>query len=399
MPLRLSAMDFSRPRPLLLLLAALSLSSLSLSSADTCPAFSKIEGGCSTQTCGHFVYKGAFNPSMEKDHVLTSFADGMTSSSTSACCQLCRLADGCVFWSFDSANLKCKLFGSSLCQSTEAYDSSIPDSYVGGNCDSVEPTAVSTSNPVDSAAQELLPEKAFCLISDSDLHINMLLGGYYDSRTVGFKAPKNGRAIRSWIKDVSFMWTINGKSHTLHLSSRRGPEQERGDGYMGFIRVDGTLVPKLTLGDELNLFDSQAILSFEAYEKSGPYDCDVYKVRIEGLLEAELRLRIAHPLLQMENDAEVHMNMDILDLEYTPSIHGVLGQTYRADMSDQTLNYAALSELVYGSTSEGSESVQTVSGTAAGYVATAVTQPDCQVSQFVRKKPQQKQVGDSVSSV
>lgn len=384
---------------LVLLTIAVIFSSVPNAVAESCPAFSKVEGGCSTQTCGHFVFKGAFSPSLEKQHTLTSFADGMTAVSTAACCQLCRLAEGCVFWSFLASASKCKLFGASLCLSADAYDSSVPDSYVGGNCQAVEETPVAT-NPADGAAQELLPEKAFCLVSDTDLHINMLLGGYYDSRTVGAKAVKKGRAVRSWIKDVSFMWTLNGKSHTLHLSSRRGPEQERGDGYMGFIKVDGTLIPRLSLGDEVNLFDGQAVVSFEAYEKTGPYDSDVFKVRIEGLLEAELRLRIAHPLLQMDNDAEVHMNMDILDLEYTPSIHGVLGQTYRADSSEQTLNYATLSELVYGSSNEGaSDSITTISGTAAGYVASGITTPDCPISQFVRKKSQPKQSSETVATL
>lgn len=129
------------------------------------------------------------------------------------------------------------------------------------------------------------------------------------------------------------MWSSKGKSHTLHMGARRGPERKRLEGYLGFIKVDGTSVPRLALGDELNLFDGEAVVSFDSYEKTGPYDVDVYKVKVQGLLEAEVRLRIAHPLLQLENDAEVHMNLDILDLDYSTDVHGVLGQTYRAERS------------------------------------------------------------------
>jgi hypothetical protein len=42
-------------------------------------------------------------------------------------------------------------------------------------------------------------DKSFCLITDSNIHINMLLGGYLDERTTGATIMKNGMAVRSWI--------------------------------------------------------------------------------------------------------------------------------------------------------------------------------------------------------
>ena len=152
---------------------------------------------------------------------------------------------------------------------------------------------------------------------------------------------------------------------------------------MDSIEVDSTDVPKLTLGDELNLFDGEALVSFEAYEKTGPYDIDVYRLKIGSLLEAEVRLRIAHPLLQLDGDAEVHMNLDILEMQYSPIVHGVLGQSYRDDRVDQAVNYAALSELMASSRAEaGTATIDSLDGTAESYVVTSVLATDCAYTQF-----------------
>lgn len=87
----------------------------------------------------------------------------------------------------------------------------------------------------------------------------------------------------------------------------------------------------MQLGDELNLFEGQGSVLFDSYEKVGPYDVDLYIIKVEGILEAELRVRAAHPLLQEANDAEVHFNLDIVDVAYSTNVHGVLGQAYREE--------------------------------------------------------------------
>jgi len=51
----------------------------------------------------------------------------------------------------------------------------------------------------------------------------------------------------------------------------------------------------LQLGDELNLYEGQGSVLFDSYEKVGPYDVDLYLIKVEGMLEAELRVRAAHP--------------------------------------------------------------------------------------------------------
>eukprot|EP00271_Cylindrocystis_brebissonii_P015060 TRINITY_DN369_c0_g2_i1.p1 TRINITY_DN369_c0_g2~~TRINITY_DN369_c0_g2_i1.p1 ORF type:complete len:415 (-),score=56.78 TRINITY_DN369_c0_g2_i1:1859-3103(-) len=360
-------------------------------SADVCPPFANAKSSCTSTTCGHFVYKGTFSAGV-KQFRLASAAEGIqlnaATSSPASCCNQCRQAEGCAYWSYHVKTGLCSLFAEGLCggvagsaEDEEAYDPQQLDSYVGGMC--IVPRKVEAVYALEQEVK-LLEEKSFCLVTDKSLHINMLLGGYYDARTMGANSVHDGMTVRTWIREMAVLWTAEGKVHTLLMSARRGADKERLDGYMESIMVDGTAVPRLTLGDELNLFDGQAIVSFESFEKTGPYDVDVYKVRVTDLLEAEVRLRIAHPLLQLDSDAEVHMNVDILDLDFSEAVHGVLGQTYRAEKVAQALNYAVLSDLMYvtNTAETGAKRVASMDGPAAKYLTSSVTSPDCAYAQF-----------------
>ncbi|CAI6002350.1 unnamed protein product [Closterium sp. NIES-65] len=168
------------------------------------------------------------------------------------------------------------------------------------------------------------------------------------------------------------------------MAARRTAQQERGDGYVATIEVDGHPMPKLVLGDELSLFDGAATILLAAYEKQGPYDVDVYAIKVPGVIEAEVRVRRVHPLLQEPDDAEAHINLAILDVAYSPTVHGLLGQFYRANAtSEPTLNYSILSHLMAmplvpsESSSEGE-----LEGVPEDYVTSSLLAPDCEFTQF-----------------
>jgi hypothetical protein len=77
-------------------------------------------------------------------------------------------------------------------------------SYYGGTCNPVTSGLVKDDPHFrggDNVPFEFNGEvdKSFCLITDSNIHINMLLGGYLDERTTGATIMKNGMAVRSWI--------------------------------------------------------------------------------------------------------------------------------------------------------------------------------------------------------
>ncbi|CAI5494031.1 unnamed protein product [Closterium sp. Naga37s-1] len=44
------------------------------------------------------------------------------------------------------------------------------------------------------------PDKAFCLLTDRNLHINMLLRGYYSDNTENAALVVDGKAVHTWIK-------------------------------------------------------------------------------------------------------------------------------------------------------------------------------------------------------
>ncbi|GJP44405.1 hypothetical protein CLOM_g13716 [Closterium sp. NIES-68] len=264
----------------------------------------------------------------------------------------------------------CYLYTAGLCSSDNSaeikrtvYTPKDPISYVGGRCNGDAPMKEKHTPAISSSLQVSLPERSFCLFSDPELHINMRLGGYLDRRTT-LTNPANQPTPRVWIRELGFVWrsptegdATSGKSgkegpvHNMRFVARRGPQEARGEGYLAALEVDGTLVPRLMLGDELSLFDGQATVTLDAHEKSGPggADVDKYKIRIEGLLEAEVRVRAAHPLLQRDGDAMVHLNLELEQVHYSMDVHGVLGQTYRDEAMEEgsNLDYSVISALLH----------------------------------------------------
>ncbi|CAI5528108.1 unnamed protein product [Closterium sp. Naga37s-1] len=155
----------------------------------------------------------------------------------------------------------------------------------------------------------------------------MRLGGYLDRRTT-LANPANQPTPRVWIRELGFVW-----------QAPVAGEESTGKG-----RKDRPL------GDELSLFDGQATVTMDAHEKSGPGSADVdkYTIRIEGLLEAEIRVRAAHPLLQRDGDAMVHLNLELEQVHYSMDVHGVLGQMYRDEAMEEgtNLDYSVISALL-----------------------------------------------------
>ena len=62
------------------------------------------------------------------------------------------------------------------------------------------------------------------------------------------------------------------------------------------------------------------VLTFLAYEKSGPFDVDSYKLVVTGVAEIAIRLRPANALLRTVEDAEVHFNVGFTSLKVSDRI-------------------------------------------------------------------------------
>ncbi|CAI7873548.1 unnamed protein product, partial [Closterium sp. NIES-54] len=187
---------------------------------------------------------------------------------------------------------------------------------------------------------------------------------------------------------LGIVWFANGADHRLRLVARNGKEQERGAGYMKAIEVDGTVIQRLALGEEFN-GDGGLTVALRAYEKQGPYDVDYYTVSIVGIISFDIRLRVAHPKLQTPSDAEVHINVAITSFDYTESVHGVLGQTYREDHVDRAIDFQQLvSSLHRPVSADGVLGAGFLDGTPRAYEAASVLGVDCAMAAYHRAMPE-----------
>eukprot|EP00897_Mesotaenium_endlicherianum_P000304 jgi/Mesen1/10274/ME000785S09551 len=347
------------------------------------------------------------------------------------CCNLCRKTAGCVYWQYDDNEYRwwdrsdddderehghghrkllgfggsghggggwggnsqgwCYLMGADAtprCARAQHHGRT-PTTTVGGRCNpsvSDDPHFVGAHGTRYDFNGEA--DKAFCLVSDKHLHVNMLLRGYLDNRTEGATVLKDGKAVRTWIKELGIKWARASGSkgdaaeHSLRLVARAGKQQERGDGFLAALEIDGTAVPRMLVGDEF-VGEGGLTVAFEGYEKSGAFDVDFYSVQIAGLLNMDVRLRVAHPLLQTPEEAEVHINVGFNSIENTPEIHGVLGQTYRADHTERAVNFENMAALLHGPIiADGESGKGFLDGTPRNYISSDVMATDCAFSAY-----------------
>ncbi|GJP41250.1 hypothetical protein CLOM_g916 [Closterium sp. NIES-68] len=225
-----------------------------------------------------------------------------------------------------------------------------------------------------------LPEQSFCLLTDRNLHVNMRMRGYYDTRTTGASILKNGKAVRTWIRELGFLWTdAAGKKHSFRLLARDGKKTARGKGFLKEIEYDGHVLPLLKLGEKYSL-KGGLTFAFEAYEKAGRgfFDVDAYHLKIEGLIEMGIKLRVAHPLLQTKDDAEAHLNVHFEHIYRTDDIHGIMGQTYRDGREKRALDYNTLSQVIGRPiAADGPSGAGFLDGNVKDYRTSGVLSPDC----------------------
>eukprot|EP00897_Mesotaenium_endlicherianum_P003935 jgi/Mesen1/356/ME000001S02665 len=338
-------------------------------------------------------------------------AGGSAVASASECCTKCRTTAGCVYWQYDKnpvgwwlASKKRKLLsngdvqgndglGNAMCYlmggnqvpkcARAQYASVTSITRVGGKCNpsvNDDPHFVGAQGTRYDFNGE--PNAAFCLVSDKSLHINMLLKGYLDNRTEGATVMKDGKAVRTWIRELGIKWTAAGQEHSLRLAARSGKQQERGSGFLAGVEMDGASVAPLAVGSKF-VADGGLEIAFVGFEKSGPFDVDFYTVKIAGLLSMDMRLRVAHPLLQTPEDAEVHINAGFNSIENTPAVHGVLGQTYRADHTQRAVSFSKLTALLHAPIAADGESGKGfLDGTPQDYVSSDILSTDCRFSTY-----------------
>eukprot|EP00475_Leptophrys_vorax_P034165 TRINITY_DN5486_c0_g2_i5.p1 TRINITY_DN5486_c0_g2~~TRINITY_DN5486_c0_g2_i5.p1 ORF type:complete len:477 (+),score=33.97 TRINITY_DN5486_c0_g2_i5:99-1529(+) len=378
--------------------------------AQKCPADLPLagRGACTPQNCT----KGGI-PAKWKTSNLKKSTIGMefyvkgnpltvAKASPQSCCNTCAAAKDCTYWQYIPDITIDGKKGAGACylihddidytcgQMIAQYDVSSKPVAVqvrtGGECN---PSAKVQNDPHFEGAFGTKfdfngrPDKAFCLLSDRNLHVNMLLRGYFDDRTEGAALVVDGKAVHTWIKELGLVWTsADGADHKVRLVARSGKQQERGDGFMKAIEVDGSEVPRMQVGDEVTS-EGGLTITMKAVEKEGPYDVDYYTLKIADLVSLDLRLRVANPKLQTPTEAEAHINVGVRMLEHTDAIHGVLGQTYRADHAQRAADFQRMLAALHHPLSVESAAGQGfLDGTPRSYESSGVLAVDCAHTTF-----------------
>ncbi|CAI5961722.1 unnamed protein product [Closterium sp. NIES-64] len=238
--------------------------------------------------------------------------------------------------------------------------------------------------------------KAFCLLSDERVHVNMLLDGYQGippavagAASAAAVAPSTG--LHTWIKEVGVVWVSSGgKQHSLRMVARTGNQQDRGaNGFLALMQVDGADVAPPRLMEEAVEAEGGVVVTKVAEGREGPFDVDRYTVSLEGVGELDVRMRVAHPLLQTPEEAEAHFNIALTDIVTTPAVHGVLGQTFRdtPEQQSRALRYTHLSALLHHPIAADQEEGRGfLDGSVEDYVSSAITAPDCRFSAFAGRQ-------------
>eukprot|EP00271_Cylindrocystis_brebissonii_P005773 TRINITY_DN18037_c0_g1_i1.p1 TRINITY_DN18037_c0_g1~~TRINITY_DN18037_c0_g1_i1.p1 ORF type:complete len:570 (-),score=59.42 TRINITY_DN18037_c0_g1_i1:2300-4009(-) len=279
---------------------------------------------------------------------------------------------------------------------------------------SVVPNSLQTANSANAFDDDSDPSRvgrSFCLLTDHNLHVNMLIDGVleqqlqrqyqqqqrqqqqYKPRTLleqqqelslegGAISPlagNGGKALRSWLRELGVIFSKDGEEHQLRLSARRGPSAERGNGFLAEIEMDSDRYEIPVLGESLELGGGMT-LSFQAQEKKGVYDVDAFVLNVPGVVEMEVKLRPAHQLLRTEEEAFVHFNIAFTKLDPSADVHGVLGQTFREDPTreERYVKYSAINRLL-GHSIAGDEAAghELLAGEVDDYISSSVLAPDC----------------------
>ena len=216
-------------------------------------------------------------------------------------------------------------------------------------------------------------DRSFCLITDKRIHVNMLLGGYETLPESAATSGPGSHKLRTWIREVGVSWkATNGATHNLKLVARKGKENARGSaGFLADVAFDGvTMSPPNALIEQ---------------GKKGPYDMDSYMLSIPGMADISVRMRVAHPLLQTQDEAYAHFNLHFDSVEVTPSVHGVLGQTFRAtpEQRKKATEYSMLTKLIRGPVAvDGDSGKGFLDGKVEDYITSDVLATDCSFSAF-----------------
>eukprot|EP00475_Leptophrys_vorax_P012252 TRINITY_DN18667_c0_g2_i2.p1 TRINITY_DN18667_c0_g2~~TRINITY_DN18667_c0_g2_i2.p1 ORF type:complete len:572 (-),score=-18.39 TRINITY_DN18667_c0_g2_i2:521-2236(-) len=219
------------------------------------------------------------------------------------------------------------------------------------------------------------PNRNYAIVSDLHLQVNGYFGGRY---------ARWGNRIKSltWIRSVGIMFG----HHTAVLDARTGPDAEYDtDGYLAKVTADGKVLELKAPGTVVTLWDGATLKWVAGRQRSGDDYVDVFDVTIAGVVTLRMTLRPEVESLRTPRDGTVHFGLNVLESEFSPAVHGILGQTYRNEfagrLAHQKLEWSSLLQtmVVPGDNAEGF-----IDGSVDEYEVTGLLKSDCTLCQFSR---------------
>ena len=225
-----------------------------------------------------------------------------------------------------------------------------------------------------------LPNKDYCLFTDSSAHVNMHMIGYSTNE----RKLAGGKAVHTWIGKLGIVWKVGGKSHSLVLSAREGPQVKRGTGFLAGAELDNVAFPALQVGEAHSLVGG-GNLTFHHIGSWGQHKepVDVYVISLPRLLTIEVALRVEHRRWRTRSNAWTHFDVSLSQVHPSDKLHGVLGQTFRTDRGSRSMDFKALTSLLrHPVAADGDSGAGFLDGSTADYETSSVLATDCRFSAY-----------------
>lgn len=214
------------------------------------------------------------------------------------------------------------------------------------------------------------PESIYCMISDPTFHINMKFSGTMESTV-----PQ-----RTWIKSLGILfWT-----HRLILSAAEGSDLSHDvSSFLQNIEVDGSVI-HLEQGESYRSLDGQIVISYDNYQSHKLLPSDHYRVYLKDVAEIVVIAGPEIPELRSDDDAFIHLSVEMEKVAFSSQVHGVLGQTYlnakgrlHGNSYRTKWNDLLVAEQVDGPNGDGY-----LDGEVADYISSGLLFSDCHFSRF-----------------
>ena len=196
--------------------------------------------------------------------------------------------------------------------------------------------------------------------------------------------PEGGKAVHTWIGKLAIMWKVGGKSHSLVLSAREGPQVKRGSGFLSGAELDRLALPTLQEG-ETHALVGGGNLTFHHIGSWGHHKDpeDVYYITLLGLVTIRLAVRTEVRRWRTRSNAWTHFDVSLSQVSSSGKVHGVLGQTFRKDRGGRSMDFRALTSLLRRPVAaDGPSGAGFLDGSAADYETSGVLAADCRFSAF-----------------